>query len=131
MRFPLSPTYSVLAQVMKDYFLDWYNALFTQIEDYDRDQLRLSGGVTGAASGQISRMGRTASVLVRFAGDSTSGTFELAVRPLGIQVLNVSRLTTPPTVLGVAGVDENGIVSLPNFTIGAEVLVSGIILERD
>ncbi len=130
MRFPLSPTYSNIPELLKGYFLDWYNALFTQIEDYSAEQLAVENVIGGAAA-QISRMGRTAAVLVRFAGSSASGSFSLAVRPLGNQVLHVSRMTSPPTVLGLAGVDENGLVSLPNFSDGAEVLVSGIILERD
>lgn len=130
MRFPIPPTFAKLADALTTYFSDWYDALFTQIEDYTSEQLAPTG-ITGDLSAEISRMGRTASILVHLSGASSSGFFTLAVKPFGPQVFTVARMTIPPTLLGLASVDEDGIVSLPNFTLGDAVLVSGIILERD
>ncbi len=130
MRFPIPPSFSSLAKDVKDYFTDWFDALFTQIENYETAQLAPTG-ITGEVTCQISRMGRTAIPLIRFTGASTSGTISLPVNPLGSQVLGVERMTTVPTSLGYAGIDENGLVSLPDFIDGADVLVSGLILERD
>lgn len=130
MRFPVPPVFSSLAKDVKDLLIDWYDALFTQIENYTTAQLSPTG-ITGEISGQISRMVRTANTLILFSGSSIAGTISLPVQPLAAQVLTVVRMTTVPTSLGYAGIDVNGLVSLPNFTDGADVLVSGLILERD
>ncbi len=130
MRFPIPPVFSGLAKAVTDYFGDWFDALFTEIENYTSEQLAPTG-ITGAISGNISRMGRTASILVRVSGASSSGSFTLAIKPFGAQVFTVTRMTIPATFLGMAVVDEDGLVSLPDFAGGVEVLVSGIILERD
>lgn len=127
MRQARTPFFSGLKEDILDYLGSVNTALFTNPNTFIPE----TTGFTGNASGTVVATGRhlDVSIVVTGASSATSATMALPVNPLLRTAFRAVTLANPSVDLGPCVMDMEGVLTLPNWSTGNDVLIFGTLVE--